>query len=182
MKTNIAAALFAALAGMSCHNYALAEASALTADGGTVHFIGSLTDGPCAVQASLGERLVGLEQVEVSKLATPGEAAGQVRLFHVVLNDCNVAVYTNVTVSFKGQTDPAFPSVLVNQASDEPAQHVGLQLYDESGKKIVPDATGEMSLSDGINVIPLTVDYVPTGVRPKAGNVTSVVTFNVTYS
>jgi type 1 fimbria pilin len=182
MKINIAAVFFAALAGMSGSHYALAEASALTVNGGTVHFVGSLTDGPCAVRASLGERIVGLDQVEVSKLATPGEAAGQVRLFHVVLDDCNITVYTNVSVSFSGKTDPIFTSVLVNQATDEPAEHVGLQLYDETGNKIVPNATGDMKLTTGINVMPLTVDYVPTGLKPKAGNVTSVVTFNVNYS
>lgn len=182
MKTKVAAVVIAALAGLSGIHYASAEASAITLNGGTMQFVGSLTDGPCAVQATLGERLVELDQVEVNQLKTPGEAAGQIKLFHVMLNDCNISIYTNAKVSFSGQTDSTFSSVLINQASEEAASKVGLQLYGPDGEKIVPNDSSAISLTDGVNVIPLTVDYVPTGINPTAGNVSSTVTFKIIYS
>lgn len=182
MKTKIAAVVFAALAGTCFIQTASAAASEATFSGGTLRFTGSLTDGPCAVQASRNERVVNMTQVESTALLVPGEPAGQVRMFHVMLNDCNISVYTNAKVSFSGQTDSTFKSVLINQATEEPAEKVGLQLYGPDGKKIVPDDSSAINLTDGINVIPLTVDYVPTGLNPKAGNVTSTVTFNIIYS
>ncbi|TNV09037.1 hypothetical protein FH968_23515 [Buttiauxella sp. B2] len=54
-----------------------------------------------------------MKMVETRNLATPGKPAGQVELFHIILNDCNTSVYTNVQVSFNGQTDTTFKSVLV---------------------------------------------------------------------
>lgn len=183
MKRHIAALSLAALTGLGCAGTAFAEASAMSVNGGSVHFIGSLTDGPCALKANApGARLVTLDQVEVSQLANPGEAAGQVRLFHVVLEDCNISVYTNASISFSGQTDPRFTSVLVNQATDDAAEHVGLQLYDSKGQAIIPNDSSAVPLTAGMNVIPLTVDYVPTGLNAKPGAVTSTVTFNIVYS
>lgn len=182
MKTKVAAIIFAAFAGTSMTNTASAEASAMTVNAGLIHFSGSVTNGPCAVQASGRTRVIDLAQVKNTSLLVPGEPAGQVRMFHVALNDCNISVYTNAQVSFSGQTDATFKSVLVNQAANEPANNVGLQLYGPDGKKIVPDDSSAITLSDGINVIPLTVDYMPVGIHPTAGNVTSTVTFNIIYS
>lgn len=182
MKIKLAAGIVAALAGICFTLNATAAASEATFNGGAMQFVGSLTDGPCAVQATKAERIVSLDQVKESNLLVPGQPAGQVRLFHVALNDCNISVYSNASVSFTGQTDATFKTVLVNQATDEPAGQVGLQLYGPDGEKIVPDDSSSIKLTDGFNVIPLTVDYVPVGLNPTAGNVTSTVTFNIIYS
>ena len=157
-------------------------ASAESYNAGNVRFVGSLTDGPCAVRAANRVRMVTLQEVKTSHLLTPGEPAGQARLFHVYLDDCDVTVYTNATISFSGETDDTFQTVLVNQATDQAAEKVGLQLYGPDGKKIVPDNSSAIKLTKGVNIIPLTIDYVPVGLNPKAGNVSSTVTFNIIYS
>ena len=182
MKINIAAGLITILAGMTVSTGVFALPSPMVVDAGMMQFVGSLTDGPCAVQASGKDRLVTLSQVKASKLLEPGQPAGQVRLFHVVLNDCNISVYSNAQVSFAGQTDNTFKTVLVNQSTEGAASHVGLQLYGPNGDKIVPDDSSSIPLTNGFNVIPLTVDYVPVGLHPTAGSVTSTVTFRIIYS
>ncbi|TNV20494.1 fimbrial protein, partial [Buttiauxella sp. B2] len=181
MKKKLAVMVFAALAGSIISGYATAQ-SAIVQNGGNIHFQGSLTDGPCAVQGVEDNgRMVILQQVETRYLTTPGEPAGQVKLFHIILNDCNTSVYTNVQVSFNGQTDATFKSVLVNSATTGAAEHVGLQLYGPDGEKIIPNDSSAIVLKSGFNTIPLTIDYVPTGLKPTAGNVESLVTFNIIY-
>lgn len=182
MKLRFGALILLISSGTTIQGNAWASASQTTFSGGMMHFSGSLTDGPCAVKATNGDRIVTLKQVKESALLVPGQAAGQVRLFHVVLDDCNINVYSNAQVSFSGETDSTFKTVLVNQATDDPAENVGLQLYGPDGEKIVPDNSSAIKLTDGFNMIPLTVDYVPTRLNPTGGNVTSTVTFSIIYS
>lgn len=157
--------------------------SSTSVSGGTVNFVGEVVDAACAVSAGSINQTVTLAQVRTARLATPGQAAGQKQPFNIVLEDCDTSVSQNAGVTFNGQSDATATSALANTAGAGAASHVALQLYGPDGKELALGTdSSTITLIDGTNTIPLSVDYVSTDAATTPGNVAATATFNVNYN
>lgn len=160
-----------------------AQAATVTTAGGTINFEGQVVDGACAVSADSMNQTVILDQVRAAKLATAGQAAGQQQHFNLKLEDCDTTAYSNVAVTFDGQSDATTVGALANTAGAGAATNVALQLYGQDGQPVtLGTASSTIALLTGENVLPFSVDYVSTAGAATAGNVASVATFTTTYS
>jgi major type 1 subunit fimbrin (pilin) len=180
MKKHILAIVVAA-AAMSGSVMA-AEASTATVSGGTVNFVGQVVDAACSVSADSVDQTVTLGQVRTSKLTTAGMAANQKEDFNIKLEDCDITVSQNAAVIFNGQEDPNQIGALANTAGAGSATNVALQLYGPDGQALnIGDTSSSVTLIQGENTIPLSVDYIATGAA-TAGNVAATATFSMVYS
>ncbi|MBV8044831.1 fimbrial protein BcfA [Pluralibacter sp.] len=153
-----------------------------TVSGGTVNFVGQVVDAACAVSANSTDQTVTLSQVRTAKLTAAGAVANQKEAFSIDLADCDTTVSQNAAVIFNGQEDSTQPGTLANTAGAGSATNVALQLYGPDGQVLnVGDTSSTVTLVDGANSIPLSVDYIATGAA-TAGNVAATATFNMVYS
>lgn len=172
--TSLTAALMAATA---------AHADPVSVSGGSINFEGQVVDAACSVAATSADQTIKLDQVQATRLATPGQAAGQQQSFSISLEDCNSTVSTNAGVTFNGQGDSTTTTALANTAGAGAATNVALQLYGPDGKELsLGTASSTVTLNDGQNTIPLSVDYIATGAAATAGSVSATATFSVNYS
>ena len=172
--TTLTAALFAAGA---------AHAAPVTVSGGTINFEGQVVDAACSVSTQSDNQTITLDQVQASKLATAGQAAGQQQPFSISLDDCDISVSATAGVTFCGQADTDNATALANTAGAGAASNVALQLYGPDGAELpLGTASSTVTLNDGQNVLPFSVDYVATGDAATAGNVAATATFSVNYS
>jgi type 1 fimbria pilin len=158
-------------------------ASGTTVSGGTINFEGQVVDAACSVSAGSANQTVTMGQVRSAKLDTVGATSGQKTAFTIDLEDCDTTVSQNAAVTFTGQEDSTQPGVLANTAGSGAATNVALQLYGPDGNKL--DLTQESSavtLIDGSNSLPFSVDYVATADGVTAGNVAATATFSLHYS
>lgn len=160
-----------------------ANADTTTVAGGTVNFKGQVVNAACSVTADSQDQTVTLDQVRTSQLATAGKVSGQGKPFDIVLADCDTTVSTNASLTFNGQADATIPSALANNAGAGSATNVALQLYGPDGKVLgLGTESSKITLTDGTNTIPLSVDYIATADAATAGYVVASATFNVSYS
>lgn len=161
------------------------EASSMTVNGGTIKFIGSVTDAPCTVSVDALDHLVMMDPVRTAHLTTAGEASGMPTTFTIELKDCDTSTYTNASLTFTGTADSTVSTALYNAASSDPATHVALQLFDKDGKQVDLNDTSSSvtaTLANGANSIPMKVDYVATDAAATAGSVEATATMQITYS
>jgi len=174
LYTSLTAALFSAGA---------VHAAPVSVSGGTINFEGQVVDAACSVTADADNQTITLDQVQATKLATPGQAAGQQQPFTISLEGCNSTVSANAGVTFNGQADTTTTTALANTAGAGSATNVALQLYGPDGKELgLGTASSTIPLSDGQNVLPFSVDYIATGAAATAGAVSATATFNINYS
>ncbi|MFP2237292.1 fimbrial protein [Pseudescherichia vulneris] len=172
--TSLTAALFTVTA---------AHAAPVTVSGGTINFEGQVVDAACSVGTTSANQTVTLDQVQSTKLATAGQAAGQQQPFSISLEGCDSSVSTNAGVTFNGQADLTTTTALANTAGAGSATNVALQLYGPDGKELgLGTDSSTITLTDGQNQIPFSVDYIATGAAATAGAVSATATFNVNYS
>ncbi|EEF2867746.1 fimbrial protein BcfA [Salmonella enterica subsp. enterica serovar Newport] len=151
-----------------------AQADTTTVTGGTVNFVGQVVDAACSVSADSVDQTVTLGQVRASKLTEAGMVANQKEDF--------TQTSQNAAVIFNGQQDANQPGSLANTAGAGSATNVALQLYGPDGQALnIGESSSTVTLNDGENVIPLSVDYIATGTA-TAGNVTATATFSMVYS
>lgn len=182
MKKHVLAMTVVALMGGCVMSGAQAATSSATVSGGTVNFVGQVVDAACSVSADSVDQTVTLGQVQSAKLAASGALAGQKEAFTIKLEDCSTAVSTNAAVVFNGQEDSSLPGTLANTAGAGGATNVALQLYGPDGAVLnMGDTSSTITLVDGENTLPLSVDYIATGVATP-GNVAATATFNMVYS
>ncbi|HCM7229837.1 TPA: fimbrial protein BcfA [Klebsiella aerogenes] len=185
MKKHVLAVVMAGLmaGGMvSAANAALPSSSTTTVSGGTVNFVGQVVDAACAVSADSVDQTVTLSQVRTAKLTTAGMVANQRESFSIKLADCDTTVSKNAAVIFNGQQDSTQAGALANTAGVGAATNVALQLYGPDGNVLnLGDTSSAITLNDGQNTVPLSVDYIATG-QATAGNVASTATFSMVYS
>ncbi|ELU3076628.1 fimbrial protein BcfA [Salmonella enterica] len=152
-----------------------AQADTTTVTGGTVNFVGQVVDAACSVSADSVDQTVTLGQVRASKLTEAGMVANQ-------KEDFTTQTSQNAAVIFNGQQDANQPGSLANTAGAGSATNVALQLYGPDGQALnIGESSSTVTLNDGENVIPLSVDYIATGTA-TAGNVTATATFSMVYS
>lgn len=159
-----------------------AQADTTTVNGGTVNFVGQVVDAACSVSSDSIDQTVTLSQVRSSKLTTAGMVANQKEDFNIKLEDCDITVSQNAAVIFNGQEDSTQPGSLANTAGAGSASNVALQLYGPDGQVLnIGDTSSTVTLINGENTIPLSVDYIATG-EATAGNVAATATFSMVYS
>lgn len=161
------------------------EASSMTVNGGTIKFIGSVTDAPCAISMDVKDHVVIMDQVRTAHLTTAKQASGMPTSFTIELKDCDTSTYTNASLTFTGTNDSNVQTALFNSATSDAATHVALQLYDKDGKEVNlndTSSTVEATLVNGANSIPMKVDYVATDAAATAGSVEATATVQITYS
>lgn len=179
MKKHCLALVVASVMGM----FSVASSADVTVPGGKIKFVGEVVDASCAVSSDSIDQTVILDQVNVKKLATAGQAAGQPKNFTIKLVDCATDVYANAAVTFTGQTDATVAAALANTFGAGGATHVALQLYGSDSKTItMGDASGKVKLQTGTNELPFSVDYIATDAASTVGGVSATATFHVTYS
>lgn len=176
-------AVVCGIAFCSAASVNVASAAADMVSGGTVNFIGQVVNAACSVSSESADQTVRLDQVRTERLQTAGEAAGQKQPFEIVLKDCDITVSQNAGVTFNGQSDSSVNTALANTAGAGAAKHVALQLYgpDEAALNLGSDSS-TITLIDGTNHIPLSVDYLATDAAGEPGDVSATATFNVNYS
>lgn len=160
-----------------------AQAATTSVAGGSINFEGQVVDAACAISADSLNQTVILDQVKAAKLATAGQAAGQPVAFQIVLSDCDSAVSQNAAVTFSGQADATSADTLANTAGAGAATNVALQLYGPDGQKLpLGTASSAVTLNEGTNTLPFSVDYIATGAAATAGSVAATATFSMNYS
>ena len=180
MKKHVLAMMVTAIAAGSMMSSAFADTS--TVSGGTVNFVGQVVNAACSVSADSVDQTVTLSQVRASKLTDAGMTANQKEDFSIKLEDCDTTVSQQAAVIFNGQQDSMLEGTLANTAGAGAASNVALQLYGPDGKVLnIGETSSAVTLIDGENVVPLSVDYVATGAA-VAGNVSATATFSMVYS
>ncbi len=156
--------------------------STATVSGGTVNFVGQVVDAACSVSADSIDQTVTLGQVRAVKLTAAGMVANQKEDFSIKLEDCDTSVSQNAAVIFNGQEDASLDNTLANTAGAGAATNVALQLYGPDGEALnIGETSSTVTLINGENVIPLSVDYIATG-EATSGNVAATATFSMVYS
>ncbi|WP_368749896.1 fimbrial protein BcfA [Klebsiella aerogenes] len=182
MKKHVLAMVVTALMAGGAVSAANAASSSTTVTGGTVNFVGQVVDAACSVSSDSVDQTVTLSQVRTAKLTTAGMLANQKEDFKIKLEDCDTTVSQNAAVIFNGQEDSTQAGSLANTAGAGAATNVALQLYGPDGNVLnLGDTSSTVTLIDGENTIPLSVDYIATG-QATAGNVAATATFNMVYS
>jgi type 1 fimbria pilin len=182
MKKHLLAVLAASI--MASATFAQA-ASTTTVNGGSIKFMGSVVDAPCAVALESEDQVVHIDQITLKSLGAKDAVSGQGKPFYVTLTNCDVSTYTNAAITFSGQSDTDSAGALANTAGSGAATGVALRLFGPDGKQMDVNsgtASGTVPLSKGDNTIPMSVDYLTTGDTPTAGAVEAVATFQITYS
>ncbi|EBL2122308.1 fimbrial protein BcfA [Salmonella enterica] len=180
MKKPVLALMVSAIAFGGMLSTAQADTTIVT--GGTVNFVGQVVDAACSVSADSVDQTVTLGQVRASKLTEAGMVVNQKEDFTIKLEDCDTQTSQNAAVIFNGQQDANQPGSLANTAGAGSATNVALQLYGPDGQALnIGESSSTVTLNDGENVIPLSVDYIATGTA-TAGNVTATATFSMVYS
>jgi type 1 fimbria pilin len=160
-----------------------AYADTVTTAGGTINFEGRVVDGACAVSVDSLNQTITLDQVRAAKLASPGEAAGQQKFFNIKLEECDTTSYSNVAVTFNGQSDATAAGALANTTGAGAATNVALQLYGQDGQPLaLGTASADTLLNDGQNILSFGVDYIATEAAATSGSVSAAATFTTTYS
>ncbi|MEB4675821.1 fimbrial protein [Enterobacteriaceae bacterium G50] len=159
------------------------SAAEVTVPGGKINFVGEVVDAACSVSSDSIDQTVILDQVNRTKLATAGAAAGQPKSFTIKLVDCSTDVYKNAAVTFTGQTDADVAAALANTFGAGGATHVALQMYGPDSQVInMGTASGVTKLQTGTNEMPFSVDYIATDAAATVGGVSATATFHITYS
>lgn len=185
MKNKMLAMIVASLmAGAVAPSFAAGiGASGTTVSGGTINFEGQVVDAACSVSADSANQTVTLGQVRSAKLATAGTVSGQKTAFNIVLEDCDSTVSQNAAVTFSGQEDSLQAGMLANTAGSGAATNVALKLYGPDGQDLnLGTESSAVTLIDGTNTLPFSVDYIATADGVTAGNVAATATFNLHYS
>lgn len=180
MKKHCLALAVASVMGL----FSVASSADTTVPGGKIKFEGEVVDATCAVSSDSIDQTVILDQVNVQKLATAGQAAGQPKSFTIKLVDCNIgSTAQNASITFTGQTDDSVAAALANTYGAGGATHVALQMFGPDSKAIsMGTASGKVSLQTGTNELPFSVDYIATDAASTVGGVSATATFHVTYS
>ncbi len=158
----------------------------ITADGGTIHFTGSLVNAPCAVNVNSQDQPVPLGQYRTASFTKVGDTSASIP-FNIVLEDCDASVYTNAAVAFSGQRDSVNDGLLAVTSNQNKATagNVGIQILDEASKPVVLDGSTFSTphkLIDGENTLPFAARYVSTAATTSAGDADADAVFTMQYN
>ena len=121
-----------------------ASAHTVVIDGGKVHLRGELVNGGCAVAPDSQNMRIEMGQYRTNSFSGVGSFSTVNVPFTVRLLDCSVDVSRTVGIQFQGVTPAEDPQVFL--ATSRPGESpissgVGLALFDEQQRQIIPNAT-----------------------------------------
>lgn len=165
-------------------NAMAADDSAVT--DGVVNFTGKVIAPACTLVVDSQSSSVTLPNVSATKLQTSGQESGIQTDVPIKLEECDVSVTKNAAFTFNGTEDGTITTAFANQsASTDAATNVALQLYMPDGvTKITPNvetAKDGITLQDNATDLVFKVDYVASGGKATAGDVTATANFHINY-
>ena len=113
-------------------------------DGGKVHIRGELVNGGCAVAPDSQSMRIDMGQYRTNSFSGVGSFSTVNVPFTVRLLDCSVDVSRTVGIQFQGVTPAEDPQVFLatSRPGETPVSSgVGLALFDEQQRQIIPNAT-----------------------------------------
>ncbi|MFS3860891.1 type 1 fimbrial major subunit FimA [Proteus mirabilis] len=171
--------------------FAMAETPATPADpiivqGGTVNFVGKLTNAACAVETDSQNQTVKLGDYRTAAFKKIGDSSTPVP-FQINLVDCDPNMAENASISFYGQQDSESPDLLAVSAGGSnaiSATGVGIEIMDSQQLVVIPDGnafSNPINLLEGNNTLKFSARYVATKSEVTAGQANASATFNVRY-
>ncbi|GAA3611763.1 fimbrial protein [Gibbsiella greigii] len=179
-KSAMAAFISSALSLLPTLTYA-----AVTVDGGTLNFEGSVVTTACALSSSSATQSINMGQVGTPNLATAGTTLSTGKEFTIQLTDCDTSVYTNIAITFTGVADANDPTTLaVGVAGNSTyAQNLGIRFFNSSGTQVkLNEASTATALTGGSNILTFTAKYHTEKGSVTAGDASAVATYTLTYS
>ncbi|CAI8768127.1 type 1 fimbrial protein subunit FimI [Kosakonia quasisacchari] len=111
-------------------------------DGGRVHLRGSLVNGACAVAPESEDLHVQMGSQRMDAFSGTGSFSPISTGFALRLTACDADVSRYVGVVFSGQTPAEDPQVFAAHSSGgEGAEGIGLALFDQQQRQIIPNST-----------------------------------------
>ena len=160
-----------------------------TVNGGTIKFIGSLVDAPCALDQPTGGQIVDLQQFRIADLNKNIGNVTPARDFDIKLTDCSLETYKKAHVNFNGASVTGKNTILAldgGVAGAEGASGVGIQIL-SNGKAVAVDGTSSPAaadtvLSPGNTSMRFQAQYVSLSENVKPGAANASAEFTITYS
>lgn len=151
-----------------------------------ITFSGKVIDTACTVVINDGTATLDLGETSLTDLNAAG-LTGAPKEFTIALTDCPAAatgVPTKAYIKFSGTTD-GDNTYFKNDLSDtEAASHVGVMIKDPAGTAIINnDDNGAIAINaaGGDQSLEYTASMVATATGASKGNVSTAVTYNVSY-
>ncbi|QZY80909.1 fimbrial protein [Klebsiella sp. CTHL.F3a] len=162
-----------------------AALAASTANGGTVHFTGEITNGTCAVSANSGNQTVKLGQAKATSLAAAGKVSNQTA-FNIDLIDCDTTVAATAAVAFSGPATAAGDALSVSSITTPgvAATNVGIQILDQNNAVIKPNSGvpgAAKNIDNSTVTLPFTAQFISYG-SATAGAADADAQFTVYYN
>lgn len=150
----------------------------INVNGGVVQFSGSIVNSPCSISTGTQSQTIELGQYRAADFENIGDTSPATG-FNITLQDCSAETYSNVAVTFKGNT--ASTDTLAVEGG---ADGVGIQIV-KDGKTIPVDGTGSTeptTLIEGAdNNIYFQAQYVSIANTVTAGAANAVADFVLNY-
>lgn len=161
-------------------------ADPVVVEGGTVNFVGKLTNAACAVETNSQDQIVKLGEYRTAKFKAIGDKSTLVP-FQIKLVDCDVNMAKHASVSFYGQADDANPDLLAVSSGGSnaiSATGVGIEVTDDQLTVLTPDGatySNPFTLINGNNALNFSARYVSTTADVSAGQANASATFKIKY-
>lgn len=157
------------------------------AQGGKVHFVGTIVNAACAISADSVDQTVKLGEYRTAHFKATGDKSGIVP-FNINLVDCDTEVSEKAIVKFNGVADLNDATVLAvsntaNGASGA-ATGVGIEIADAQGKVLTPNnivTSSEYTLNNGNNSLGFSARYKSTTDTVTPGEANADATFTISY-
>lgn len=127
-----------ALAGVLCAMSVSAHTVIL--ESGRLHLRGKLVNGACTVASESEDLRVQMGQYRTNAFEGPGSFAPVSVPFSLRLTSCSSDVYNHVGIGFSGVTPVEDPQVFLASSDAASASGIGLALFDEQQRQIIPNA------------------------------------------
>ncbi|MEG5552324.1 fimbrial protein [Enterobacter wuhouensis] len=155
-------------------------ASAIEGESSTINFTGNITEATCALTTGGGPLSVVLGDVAANTLKQAG-LYSTANDFTIGLEDCDVSVANQASVTFSGDT--ASDTALKTRAGAMAASGVGIQIL-QNGQPLILDgstASAEVALTTGSNSLPFSARYIALDENVTAGRADATANFTMNY-
>ncbi|ALX79499.1 fimbrial protein SthA [Cronobacter malonaticus] len=173
--TRLSGSIIAVLATLCGSEAALANSQTLT-------FNGKVLDAACTVTVDGGNSTIELGETAKADLVNKGDT-GAPKTFTIKLSACPAGSVSQANIKFSGETD-GDDSYFKNLATTDAATHVGV-LLKQNGTDVVYVNDGNTDITIPAEGGDVSVDYtaqlVATGTGVTKGNVSSTLTYSVSY-
>lgn len=163
----------------------LLPAKELASTLGQVNMSGEIIEAACYVDPKDSDKYVEFGDISARDITTAGDDAHE-RAFSIQLKGCSLNStlhpednYHNVEITFSGDPVDNNPELIKASGS---AKHIGIQLYDRDGNKLIPGKPSQQfPLVNGRNILTIKAEVVRSGNGMINGEFNAVAHFTVGY-